>query len=159
MSYREILSILVVGASGLIMILMAINDFNKRPQRWNMKATKANSNKMPVDICDLLFTKIQEPKNLEKCKATNVYGDRYRIDLYTKNYDNIYDLEKIKLDQSFFCSFNGETLLFGKAKDRKIYWDEDPNHIIPLPTKSPSAPHTFSSKEEDYGATFSLRKK
>lgn len=57
-------------------------------------------------VCDLLFKQIEKPKNLEMCKAINVYSDRYRINVYTKHYDELHDLHKIKISQSFFCKLS-----------------------------------------------------
>ena len=35
-------------------------------------------------VCDLLMKRIGRPKNLIMCKATNLWGNRYRINVYTK---------------------------------------------------------------------------
>lgn len=35
-------------------------------------------------VCDLLIQRIGRPKNLIMCKASNVWGNRYRINVYTK---------------------------------------------------------------------------
>lgn len=56
------------------------------------------------NVCDLLFKQIEKPKNLEMCKAINVYNNRYRINVYTKHYDKLHDLHKIKITQSYFCT-------------------------------------------------------
>lgn len=118
-----------------------------------MKATRDNG-----EVCDLLFRKIPEPRNMEICKATNVYSNRYRIDIYTRNYDKITDLEKIKLDQSFFCSVNGDDLMFGTVYDRKIVWHENPTFVPPAKNINTTT-HTFTTKDSDSGGSFSLRKK
>ena len=34
-------------------------------------------------VCDLLIKMIGKPKNLKMCKASNVWGHRYRINVYT----------------------------------------------------------------------------
>ena len=47
-------------------------------------------NKDPISVerdgpvCDLLIQRIGRPKNLIMCKASNVWGNRYRINVYTK---------------------------------------------------------------------------
>lgn len=54
-------------------------------------------------VCDLLFTQIEKPKNFETCRAINVYDNRYRVNIYTRKYDEIYDVEKVRITQSYFC--------------------------------------------------------
>jgi len=70
---------------------------------------KENSN-LPVDVCGLLFKQIEKPLNLVHCKAVNVYNDRYRINLYTRKYNELYDLEQTRISESYFCKLVGETL-------------------------------------------------
>ena len=54
-------------------------------------------------VCDLLFTQIEKPNNFETCRAINVYDNRYRVNIYTRKYDEIYDVEKVRITQSYFC--------------------------------------------------------
>lgn len=35
-------------------------------------------------ICDKILSIIGKPDNLVTCKAINLYGDRYRVNVYTK---------------------------------------------------------------------------
>lgn len=65
---------------------------------------------MNVDVCDLLFKIVEKPQNMVHCKAINVYDNRYRINIYTTNYDNIYDIEKIRITESYFCQLLGDKL-------------------------------------------------
>lgn len=58
---------------------------------------------LEFDICDLLFKEIDKPKNLVHCKAVNVYDNKYRINLYTKRHDPLYDLDRIRITESYFC--------------------------------------------------------
>ena len=53
------------------------------------------------DIIDLLFKQVEKPKNCIKIKAVNVYGNRYRINIWTiVHEDSFY---KNKITQSYFC--------------------------------------------------------
>jgi hypothetical protein len=65
---------------------------------------------MSVDVCSLLFKQIDKPKNFEMCKAINVYDNKYRINIYTRIYDSLYDLEKKRITHSYFASFDGDKL-------------------------------------------------
>lgn len=56
-------------------------------------------------VCDLLIKMIGRPKNLIMCKASNVWGQRYRINVYTKYLvDSETGLEGKKI--SYSCSAN-----------------------------------------------------
>lgn len=67
-------------------------------------------NSIPVDVCGLLFKQIKKPDNLVHCKAINVYNNKYRINLYTKRYNEIYDVEQTRITQSYFCRVTGNNL-------------------------------------------------
>lgn len=64
-----------------------------------------------MDICDLLWKQIERPKNLETCKAINVYDNKYRINVYTRSHDEIYDIDRIRITQSYFAKLEGEELV------------------------------------------------
>jgi len=53
------------------------------------------------DIIDLLFKQVEKPKNCIKIKAVNVYGNRYRINIWTIVHEDSFD--KNKITQSYFC--------------------------------------------------------
>lgn len=61
-------------------------------------------------VCDLLFKKIERPSNLVTCKAINVYDNKYRINVYTQDYDEIMDIEKTTISQSFFAVYKDNEL-------------------------------------------------
>jgi len=63
-----------------------------------------------MDICDLLWEQIEKPKNLETCRAINVYDNKYRINVYTRSHDELYDLDRVRITQSFFCRLDGDRL-------------------------------------------------
>jgi len=75
-----------------------------------MKSQKANFGPV-VDVCDLLWKQIDRPKNLEDCKAINVYDNKYRINVYTKSHCPIYDIDKVRITQSYFARLDGEELV------------------------------------------------
>ena len=64
-----------------------------------------------VDVCDLLWQQVERPKNLEMCRAINVYDNRYRINVYTRSHDEIYDIDKVRITQSYFAQLNGDELV------------------------------------------------
>jgi hypothetical protein len=53
------------------------------------------------DVIDLLLRQIEKPKNCIKIKATNVYTNRYRINIWTVVQEDGFD--KNKITQSYFC--------------------------------------------------------
>jgi len=63
-----------------------------------------------MDICDLLWEQVEKPKNLETCRAINVYDNKYRINVYTRSHDELYDLDRVRITQSFFCRLDGDRL-------------------------------------------------
>lgn len=64
-----------------------------------------------VDVCDLLWKQVDKPLNLEMCRAINVYDNRYRINIYTSKYDKEFDLERIRITQSYFAHLEGDDLI------------------------------------------------
>lgn len=68
-----------------------------------MEKRKEVDNMKPYDICDLLFKQTPKPNGLEHCKAINVYDNKYRINVYTKSYDEFWDIDKIRITQSYFA--------------------------------------------------------
>jgi hypothetical protein len=65
---------------------------------------------MENDICSLLFKQIDKPKNFELCKAINVYDDKYRINIYVKEYDTDLNIEKKRIKYSYFAKINKNAL-------------------------------------------------
>lgn len=64
-----------------------------------------------ISVCDLLFKQIEKPKNLEMCRAINVYDNRYRINVYTRSYCQEYDVDKVRITQSYFAKLNDNKLI------------------------------------------------
>lgn len=64
-----------------------------------------------MDICDLLWDQVEKPKNLETCRAINVYDNKYRINIYTRFYDKLNDQERVRITQSYFCRLDGDQLV------------------------------------------------
>ena len=69
-----------------------------------------------VDICSLLFKQRERPKNLEVCKAVNVYDNKYRINVYTRSYDDFWDIDKVRITQSYFAKLEGDSLTIVSPK-------------------------------------------
>ena len=63
-----------------------------------------------MDICDLLWDQVEKPKNLETCRAINVYDNKYRINVYTRFYDKLNDQERVRITQSYFCKIVDDEL-------------------------------------------------
>lgn len=75
-----------------------------------MKSPRKQNQQPVVDVCDLLWRQIDRPKNLVNCKAINVYSNKYRINVYTKHYDKKYEIDKIRITQSYFAVMHGDKL-------------------------------------------------
>jgi hypothetical protein len=58
----------------------------------------------PKDICSLLFKQVQKPEHYMMCKATNVYDNKYRINVYTKYEEE--GLAKQRIFNSYFAKLN-----------------------------------------------------
>lgn len=69
-----------------------------------------------VDICTLLFKQRERPRNLEVCKAVNVYDNKYRINVYTRSYDDFWDVDKVRITQSYFAKLEGDSLTIVSPK-------------------------------------------
>ena len=69
-----------------------------------------------VDICTLVFKQREKPKNLEVCKAINVYDNKYRINIYTRSRCPIYDIDQVRITQSYFARLDGDNLTIVSPK-------------------------------------------
>ncbi len=61
-------------------------------------------------VCSLLFKQIDRPDNFELCKAINVYDNKYRINVYTRIWDDIWQIEKKRITHSYFAKLEGDSL-------------------------------------------------
>ena len=66
-----------------------------------MKRDKKNMS-LPVDVCQLLWKQVERPKNLEACRAINVYDNKYRVNVYTRSYDEFWDIDKDEITPKLF---------------------------------------------------------
>jgi hypothetical protein len=64
-----------------------------------------------TQIIDLLFRQVNEPPNVYKIKAINVFDNAYRINIWSETYDNVSKLNKIKISHSYFCKLVGSDLI------------------------------------------------
>tara|TARA_B100001769_G_scaffold140806_1_gene110269 strand:+ start:693 stop:1061 length:369 start_codon:yes stop_codon:yes gene_type:complete len=113
---------------------------------------------LPVDVCSLLFKEIDRPKNFEKCDAKSTYSNHYRVNIYTREYDNLHQIDRIRLSDSYLCSLDGDELLFGTVHQQKLHWHKTPHFILPKSAPVNSGTHSFTRSEVEHGATFSLKK-
>lgn len=58
---------------------------------------------MELEIENLLFKQIEKPKHHLMTKITNVWGNRYRINVYIEIEEN--NLIKRKIHSSYFCHY------------------------------------------------------
>ena len=113
---------------------------------------------LPVDVCDLLFKEIDKPKNFEKCDAKSTYSNHYSVNIYTREYDDLHHIDRIRLSDSYLCAIEGKELLFGTVYQQKVHWHKSPHFTIPKSAPKNSGTHTFTKSDQDHGATFSLKK-
>jgi hypothetical protein len=70
----------------------------------NIEEKKINDS----DVIDLLFKQVEKPKNCIKVKPVNVYGNRYRINVWTVTTEE--GLDKNKISQSYFVIVDGDNM-------------------------------------------------
>lgn len=61
-------------------------------------------------VCELLFKQIEKPEKFEMCRAINVYDNKYRINVYTRIWDETWQLEKKRITQSYFGKLEEDKL-------------------------------------------------
>lgn len=59
-------------------------------------------------VCDMLIRQIGRPKGFKMCRASNVFGNRYRINIYVKSYKG--DIETQKIGYSCFAKLDDKKL-------------------------------------------------
>lgn len=59
-------------------------------------------------IKHLLFSQVDRPKNLHEVRITNVYDNRYRINVWVEMEED--GITKRKIGASHFAKYDGETL-------------------------------------------------
>jgi hypothetical protein len=85
-----------------------MEDLNMKPKKGRLRPV--------LDVCDLLWKQIERPKNIIECRAINVYDNKYRINIYTKHHDSLYDLDRVRITQSYFAKLDGEQLVIKHEK-------------------------------------------
>ena len=60
---------------------------------------------MDLEIESLLFKQVEKPKNHFLTKIHNVWGNRYRINVYAEIFDPLDNLTKRKISASYFCHY------------------------------------------------------
>jgi len=65
------------------------------------------TNDYGITPCDVIFNHTEKPQNYLCCKSTNVYDNRWRVNIYSKRY--IEGIEGNCISKSFFVSFNNKS--------------------------------------------------
>ena len=74
-------------------------------------STKKKNPSPVVDVCSMIMKQVEKPEGFDRCKAINVYDNRYRINFYCKYYDKTYDIYKTKIGKSYFAHLDGDNLI------------------------------------------------
>jgi mRNA-degrading endonuclease HigB of HigAB toxin-antitoxin module len=67
-----------------------------------------------------LFSIIEKPNGFLRTKVINVYGNRYRVNVYVKYHDHLYDIEKTKIGMSFFGYFDNDEFIITFPKNFSV---------------------------------------
>ena len=54
--------------------------------------------------CDVIFSHVNKPKDFLMCKSTNVFDDRWRVNIYSKRY--VEGIEGKYISGSYFIHFD-----------------------------------------------------
>ena len=81
---------------------MAVNLTKEKPADKSENISEAN-------VLNLLYTQVVKPENIIKESVFNVYGDRYRINLWTEVY-HAFIPKAGTITKSYFCQVNSKGL-------------------------------------------------
>ncbi len=70
-----------------------------------------------LEIESLLFKQVEKPKHFLMLKITNVFQNRYRINIYTETEED--NLMKKKIAASYFCHHHPGKLEIIPERDKK----------------------------------------
>lgn len=71
----------------------------------NIMITKKNvENNFNLTPCDVIFSHVNKPKDFLMCKSTNVFDDRWRVNIYSKRY--VEGIEGKYISGSYFIHFD-----------------------------------------------------
>lgn len=71
----------------------------------NIMITKKNTeNNFNLTPCDVIFSHVNKPKDFLMCKSTNVFDDRWRVNIYSKRY--VEGIEGKYISGSYFIHFD-----------------------------------------------------
>ena len=62
--------------------------------------------KKKIEPCEIIFNHVEKPKNFLMCKSTNVFDDKWRVNLYSKRY--VEGIEGKYISNSYFVKFNSD---------------------------------------------------
>ena len=63
-----------------------------------------------VVIKKRVLERLGKPKNLKSIKAKNVFGNKWRINIYVSERQETYDIPVAVISDSFFCEFKNNRL-------------------------------------------------
>ena len=71
----------------------------------NIMITKKNTeNNFNLTPCDVIFNHVNKPKDFLMCKSSNVFDDRWRVNIYSKRY--VEGIEGKYISGSYFVHFD-----------------------------------------------------
>ena len=76
---------------------------------------------MDLEIESLLFKQVSKPKHHLMTKIINVWGNRYRINIYIQIEED--GLTKKRISNSYFCHYNPGKLIILPDTDKKTIDD------------------------------------
>jgi hypothetical protein len=69
--------------------------------------TLENIMKKKIEPCEIIFNHVEKPKNFLMCKSTNVFDDKWRINIYSKRY--VEGIEGKYISGSYFTRIDSES--------------------------------------------------
>lgn len=71
----------------------------------NIMTTKKNpESNFDLTPCDVIFNHVNKPKDFLMCKSSNVFDDRWRVNIYSKRY--VEGIEGKYISGSYFVHFD-----------------------------------------------------
>lgn len=67
---------------------------------------------MEKEVSEKIFELVEKPKDFVFVKSSNVYHDRYRVNVYSSYQDEgtMSGYKSQRISQSYFCKYDGENL-------------------------------------------------
>ena len=78
----------------------------KKETKEDVQKTVHHEDQATIKV--LLFSQVDKPTNLHEIRITNVFEDKYRINVWVRVEED--KLEKKKIGASYFVKYDGENL-------------------------------------------------